>query len=88
MGQFEFVEQSRQTLVKDSDAVPAGRLRQGAGQPGFTHTTGAGNHQVAFILDPPAGEQLLEERLVQSSARSVIHCLQSGIKSFQRTWRA
>lgn len=72
MGQFEFVKEARHAFVDHSDAVPARGLRQGAGQPGFTHAAGASEHQIAFILDPATRQHLLEQGLVEAASGNVI----------------
>jgi len=60
MGQFKLLKEAGHPLVDHSDAVAAGRLREGAAKPGFTDATGAGNDQVAPVGDPSAGKQALE----------------------------
>jgi len=73
MCQFEFAEQPRHAFVKHGDAVPTGGLREGTGQPGFSYTAWARDHQVAFVFDPAPGQHLLEQGFVEAAPGFVIH---------------
>jgi len=61
VGQFEVGEQAGQPLVDDGEVVAAGFLAQGAGKPGLSDPTGAGDQQVAGVTDPASGGALLEQ---------------------------
>ena len=78
MGQFQHFEEARHPFVDHGDALTAGRLRQGAAKPGLSDPTGAGDDQIAPVGDPFAGEQALEQRLVEATARAVIDVLRTG----------
>ena len=66
MGQFQFFEEARHSLVDHGDTVATGRLCQGTAEPGFADATGARDDQIALVGDPFAGEQALERDLVRN----------------------
>jgi len=53
-------------------------LRQGTSEPGFPDPTGAGDNQIALVGDPFAGEQVLEQRLVEATPGAVIDIFRAG----------
>ena len=69
MGELEFGEEPGEALVENDAVVAAGLLAEGAGEPGLADAAGSGDEQVAALLDPGAGGELLEQPL--SSLRAV-----------------
>ncbi len=67
MGQLQLFEEARHALVEHRDAVTASGLRQSAAEPSLSNAAGAGDDQVALVSDPLAGEQALEQRLVEAA---------------------
>lgn len=78
VGQFQLFEQTWHPLVNHGDAVAAGGLRQGAAEPGLADPAGTGDDQVALVGDPSAGEQALEQRLVEAAPGAVIDIFRAG----------
>src|SRR6186713_91782 len=58
-------EQPRGPHVEHRQVLPAGLVAERAGQPGFAHSAGPGEDQVAVLANPSAGSQLQEQSLVQ-----------------------
>ena len=65
MSQFEIGEEPGQPLADDGEVVAAGPLTQGKGQPDLFNAVGVSDHQVAGIVDPSPGGELLELGSVQ-----------------------
>jgi len=78
MGQFKLFEEAGHPFVNHGDALTAGRLRQGAAEPGLSDPTGAGDDQVAPVGDPLAGKQALEQCLIEAAPRTVINIFRAG----------
>jgi hypothetical protein len=81
MGQFKPLEEAGYSFVNHVDAITADRLCQGAAEAGFADATAAGDDQVALVGDPFAGEQVLEQRLVEAAARAVMNFFWTATRS-------
>ena len=57
LGDGQVLEESGQAQVEGGVALPAGAVRQGAGEPGFTDAGGAGDEDIEAVTDPLAGGQ-------------------------------
>ena len=68
-------EQARHAGIVDGEAVAAGLLPQGAGEPALANPARPGDEQAAGFRDPTAGRQALEQRLVQPARRAVVDVL-------------
>jgi hypothetical protein len=77
-GRCKLFEEAGHPFANHGDALTAGRLRQGAAEPGLSDAARAGDDQIAPVGDPFAGEQALEQRLVEATARAVIDILRPG----------
>ena len=75
--EFEVGEETGQALVDDGEVVAAGPLTQCAGEPSLSDAAGAGDPQVAGVLDPTPGGELLELRPVQFARRPEVHIFDS-----------
>ena len=60
LGQVEGAEEFGSVEIEGAKALPAGFVRQGAGQIRFAHAGEAGDDAVAMMADPFAGGQLLD----------------------------
>jgi hypothetical protein len=69
VGEFEVGKQTGQSLVDDGEVVAASHLTEGTGQLGLSNAAGACDHQVAGVVDPTPGGELLELRPVQFARR-------------------
>ena len=68
-------EQFGHALVKHRAIVTAGLVAQRAGEPAFTDTRRAADHQIVGRGDPVAGDELHEQRPVEPTAAAVIDIL-------------
>ena len=73
VGEFEVGEEPGQPVVDDGEVVTAGPLTECAGQPGFANAAGTGDHQVAGVVDPTPGGELLELGPVQFAGRPEVY---------------
>ena len=83
MGQLQFLKEARHSLIDDGDTVATGCLRQCAPQPCFADATRASDDQITFVGDPSAGEQALEQCLIEATARAVIDIFGAGANMAQ-----
>ena len=52
LGDVQVLEESGQAQVEGDVALPAGAVRRGAGEPGFTDAGGAGDEDIEVVADP------------------------------------
>ena len=75
MRQLQVGEQPWHTRVVHGVAVAAGLLRERAGQPGLADAAWPRDEQIAMLVDPVTGGELLEQRLVEPARRSIVDIL-------------
>src|SRR5581483_10312026 len=75
----ERLEQPRQPLIEHGAVVPAGLVAQGASNPALADAGRADDEQVLMPVDPLAGDELLEQRLVEPARRLHVDILDDGI---------
>ncbi|BAC45289.1 blr0024 [Bradyrhizobium diazoefficiens USDA 110] len=63
------LEQPRQPLTEHGAVVAAGLVAQGASNPALADAGRADDEQVLMPVDPLAGDELLEQRLVEPARR-------------------
>ena len=67
--QRERIEEPRQALIEDRAVVPTSLMAERAGNPTLTDAGRADDEQVLVPFDPFAGDELLEQRLVEAARR-------------------
>ena len=72
VGQVEVGEQPRHAGIDHGVIVAAGLLAESRSEPGLADAAGAGDQQIAMLGDPPAGGELLHERLVELARGSIV----------------
>jgi len=61
----ERIEQPRQALIEDRMVVPTGLMAERTGNPTLADAGGADDEQIVVPFDPIAGDEFLEQRLVE-----------------------
>jgi hypothetical protein len=79
VGEFELREEAWHARVIGSVALAAGSLSKGAGEPGFAQAAFTANEKIAFLGNPTASRELLEERFVELPLRAVVDVLDRGL---------
>src|SRR5262249_22447218 len=59
--------------------LAAGRMSEGAGEPGFPKAAFSTNEKIAFFRNPAASGELLEEGFVELALRAVVDVLDRGL---------
>ena len=77
--QRERIEETRQALIEDRAIIPTGLVTEGAGNPTLADTGRADDEQVLVPFDPLAGDELLEQRLVEPAGRLHVDILDDGV---------
>ena len=78
MGVAELVEQPREATVLNGEAVAAGLVAQGTGDPGFSHAGRPRDQQVELLFDSLPGDKSIHQRLVQSARVPIVQVLDDG----------
>ena len=73
------LEQPRQPLIEHGTVVPAGLVAQGASNPALADAGRADDEQVLMPVDPLAGNELLEQRLIEPARRLHVDILDDGV---------
>ena len=73
------IEEPRQPPVEDRAVVAASLVAERAGDPTLADTGWADDEQVLVSLDPLAGDELLEQRLVEAARRLHVDILDDGV---------
>ncbi|MGY4350102.1 hypothetical protein ACVWXM_006595 [Bradyrhizobium sp. GM7.3] len=71
----EIGEQAGCSLVEDGKAVAAGLVAERAGKPGLAGAGWADNDQVVAVTDPLTGDEVLEERTIETTGGAIIDVL-------------
>src|SRR3954453_13707864 len=79
--QRERIEESRQALIENRAVIPTGLVAERACNPTLADAGRADDEQVVVPLDPLAGDELLEQRLVESARRLHVDILDDGVLS-------
>ena len=77
--ELELCEEARHARVVRAVALAAGPLSEGAGEPGLTQSAFAGDQKIAFLGNPAASRELLEESFVELPLRAVVDVLDRGL---------
>src|SRR5262245_25343304 len=77
--ELELCEETWHARVIGAVTLAAGPLSQGAGEPGLAQSAFAGNEKIAFLGNPAASRELLEERFVELALRAVVDVLDRGL---------
>ena len=64
MGEREFGEETRDTVIEDVAVGAGGLVREGASEPGLAGTAGAGEEQVLMFVDPIAAGEFMKQAFV------------------------
>ena len=80
----EHIEQPRQPLIEYGAVIPAGLMAQRASDPALADAGRADDEQVLMPIDPIAGNELVEQRLVEP-ARG---CLRYSVRKSRAKWSA
>ena len=75
----ERIEQPRQALIEDRAVIPARLVAERACNPTLADTGRADDQQVLVAIDPLAGDELLEQRLVEPARRLHVDILDDGV---------
>lgn len=67
MGEREFSEETRDTVIEDVAVGAGGLVREGASEPGFAGTAGASEEQVVMFVDPIAAGEFMKQALVDAA---------------------
>src|SRR5215467_3694897 len=79
MRELELCEEARHARVVGAVALAAGPLSEGAGEPGFAQSAFPANEKIAFVGNPTASGELLEEGFVELALRAVVDVLDRGL---------
>ena len=79
--QRQRIEQPRHAMIEHRAIVSAGLVRQRASDPTFADAGRADDDQVLMLIDPVAGGELGEQRLVEPARRLHIDVLDDGVLS-------
>ena len=74
----EIGEQAGCSLVEDGEAVAAGLVAERAGKPGLAGAGWADNDQVVAVTDPLTGDEVLEERTIETTGGAIVDVLDGG----------
>src|SRR3977135_131122 len=77
----ERIEEPWQTPIEDRSVVAASLVAEGASNPTLADTGRPDDEQVLVSLDPLAGDELLEQRLVEATRRLGVDVLDDGVLS-------
>ena len=75
----ERIEEPRQALIEDGAVIPTGLVAERAGNPTLADAGGADDEQILMPFDPFAGDELLEQRLVEPTGRLHVDILDDGV---------
>ena len=78
-GKRERIEQPRQALIEDRAIVPTGLVTERAGNPTLADAGRADDEQVLVPFDPLAGDELLEQRLIEPARRLHVDVFDDGV---------
>ena len=79
--QRERIEESWQALIENRSVIPTGLVAERAGNPTLADAGRADDEQVLVPLDPLAGDELLEQCLVEPARRLHVDILDDGVLS-------
>src|SRR5262249_30839622 len=77
--ELELCEETWHARVIGAVTLAAGPLSQGAGEPGLAQSAFPANEKIAFLGNPAASRELLEERFVELAVRTVVDVLDRGL---------
>src|SRR5262249_33137083 len=72
MRELQLSEEARHARVIRAVSLAASLLGKGAGEPGLAQSAFPANEKIAFVGDPAASRELLEERFVELPMRAVV----------------
>ncbi len=78
-GEREFGEQLGDALIEDRAVVAAGLVAERASKPTFADAGRAAEDQIVVRVDPVAGDELLEQRAIETARGAVIDILDGGL---------
>ena len=78
-GKREHIEESRQALIEDRAIIPTGLVAERTGNPTLADAGRTDDEQVLVSCDPLAGDELLEQRLVEPARRLHVDILDDGV---------
>ena len=81
----ERIEQPGQAMVEDRAVVAAGLVTERASNPTFADSGRADDEQVLVAVDPVAGGEFLEQRLVEAARGFVVDVLDDS--GLAQAWR-
>src|SRR5260370_31825139 len=81
--QRELMEQAGGAPVERAIALPAGLVRQGAGQKALAGARGAANDDGLVFGDPPTGGELADLTPLEPAPGGVVHGLETGVATGQ-----
>jgi len=77
--ELQLCEEAGHARIVGSVALAAGPLSNGAGEPGLAQSAFSGNEKIAFLGNPAASRELLEERFVELALGAVVDVLDRGL---------